>query len=197
MDNILGTILDIKGKTKDNYQARQDLQEMGLRPKLHPYTGNDGKMYLPPARHTMLNEDKTAFLKVLRDVRVPDGYASNIFRCVRMKDRMMLGLKSHDNHLLMQQLLPIALRGLKLPSNVVKVLVDMSTFFKGICEMTLTPEALDKLQDHVCITLCLMEQTFPPAFSLARFALSSILSVNADSVDWCNIDGCTLERGKF
>jgi hypothetical protein len=30
MDNILGTILDIKGKTKDNLAARLDLQEMGL-----------------------------------------------------------------------------------------------------------------------------------------------------------------------
>jgi hypothetical protein len=52
---------------------------MGLRPKLHLYKGDDGKMYLPPACHTMSNEDKTVFLKVLQDVRVPDDYASNIF----------------------------------------------------------------------------------------------------------------------
>jgi hypothetical protein len=102
MDNILGTILDIKGKTKDNLQVRKNLQEMGLRPKLHPYMGDDGKMYLPPACHTMSNKDKTTFLKVLQDVRVPNGYASNIFRCVRMKDSTMSGLKSHDNHILMQ-----------------------------------------------------------------------------------------------
>ena len=78
MDNILGTMLDIKGKTKDNLQARQDLQEMGLRPKLHPYIGDDRRMYLPLASHTMSTEDKTAFLKVLQDVRVLDGYALNI-----------------------------------------------------------------------------------------------------------------------
>jgi hypothetical protein len=53
MDNILRTLLDIKGKSKDNLQARQDLQEMGLRPKLHPYIGDDGRTYLPPAPHTM------------------------------------------------------------------------------------------------------------------------------------------------
>ena len=157
MNNILDTMLDIKGKIKDNVQARHDLQEMGLRPKLHPYTGDDGKTYLSPACHTISNDDKIASLEVLQDVRVPDGYASNIFRCVRLNDRMMLGLKSHDCHVLMQQLLPIALRGSKLPSNVVKVLVDMSTFFRGICETTLTLEALDRLQDHVCITLCHME----------------------------------------
>jgi hypothetical protein len=145
MDNILGTMLDIEGKTKDNTQARHDLQEMGLRLKLHSYTGDDGKTYLPLACHMMSNNDKTAILEVLQDVRVPDGYALNISRCVRLNDRTMSGLKSHDCHVLMQQLLPTALRGSKLPSNVVNVLVDMSTFFKGICEITLTPEVLDRL----------------------------------------------------
>jgi hypothetical protein len=62
MNNILGTILDIKGKTKDNLQARQDLQEMGLRPKLHPYIGDDWRTYLSSTSHTMSNENKTAFL---------------------------------------------------------------------------------------------------------------------------------------
>jgi hypothetical protein len=56
---------------------------------------------------------------------------------------MMSSLKSHNNHVLMQQLLPIALRGSNLSSNMVKVLVDMFTFFRGICKTTLTPEALD------------------------------------------------------
>jgi hypothetical protein len=110
MDNILGTILDIKEKTKDNLQARQDLQEMGLKPKLHPYIGDDGRMYLPPAPHTMSTEDKIAFLQVVQDLSVLDGYASNISRCVRMNDRMLSGLKNHDNHVIMQQFLPIALR---------------------------------------------------------------------------------------
>jgi hypothetical protein len=161
MDNILRTLLYIKGKSKDNLQACQDLQEMGLRPKLHPYIGDDGRTYLPPAPHTMSTEDKTAFLQMLQDVRVPDDYASNISRCVKMNDRTLSGFKSHDNHVIMQQLLSIALRGSKLPRNVIKVMVDISTFFKGICETTMTPEALDRLQEHICMALCLMEQIFP------------------------------------
>jgi len=109
MDNILGTILDIKGKTNDNLAARLDLQEMGLRFKLHPFTAVNGKTYMPATCHTMSREDKENFLKVLRNVRVPDGCASNISRCVRLKERTILGLKSHDSHILMQELLPIAL----------------------------------------------------------------------------------------
>ncbi|XP_060186727.1 uncharacterized protein LOC132616141 isoform X3 [Lycium barbarum] len=39
-----------------------------------------------------------------------DGYSSNISRCVDVNQRRLFGLKSHDCHILMQQLLPIALR---------------------------------------------------------------------------------------
>lgn len=163
MDNILGTILDIKGKTKDNLAARLDLQEMGLRPKLHPFTAANGKTYIPAACHTMTREDKENFLKVLRNVRVPDGYASNISRCVRLKDRTISGLKSHDSHILMQQLLPIVLRK-SLPDKVVRPLVEISAFFRGICSTKLSQEDMDRLQGDVCITLCKIEQIFPPGF---------------------------------
>ena len=164
---------------------------MGLRPKLHPYTGDDRKTYLPPACHTMSNDDKTAFLEVLKDVRVLDGYASNIFRCVRLNDHTMLGLKSHDCHILIQQLFSIALRGSKLTSNVVKVLVDMSTFFRGICETTLTPEALDWLQDHVCIILCHMEQILPPSF------FTSMVHVVVHLVRECRLGGPVQHRWMY
>jgi hypothetical protein len=150
-----------------------------------------GKTYLPPACHTMSNNDKTAFLEVLQDVKVPDSYALNISRCVRLNDRMMSGLKSHDCHLLTQQLLPIALRGSKLPSNMVKVLVDMSTFFRKICKTTLTPEALDRLQEHVCITLCHMEQIFPPSF------FTSMVHVVIHFVRECRLDGPVQYRWMY
>jgi hypothetical protein len=164
MDNILDTTLDIKGKTKDNLEARKDLQEMGLRPTLHLFMAEKKEVYMPLACYMMSNEDKTDFLKVLRDVRVPDSYSSTIFQCIRLKEHTILGLKNHDNYVLMQQLLPIALRGSDLLSNVVKVLVDKFTFFRGICETTSIPEALDRLQGHVYITLCMMEHIFPPSF---------------------------------
>jgi hypothetical protein len=61
MNNILCTILDIKRKTKDNFQARKDLQEMSLRHTLHPFTAKNGKIYMPQACLTMSNEDKTSF----------------------------------------------------------------------------------------------------------------------------------------
>ena len=41
-DNILGTLLNIGGKSKDHVNARLDLQEIGIRKELHPSLSADG-----------------------------------------------------------------------------------------------------------------------------------------------------------
>ena len=46
--------------------------------------------------------ENDGFLQVLKDVRMPDGYFSNISRCVKLKECKISGMKSHDNHILMQ-----------------------------------------------------------------------------------------------
>jgi hypothetical protein len=144
MDNMLGTILDIPRKTKDDLAVRTDLMEMGLRHKLHPFTVDDGRTYMLTACHTISKDDKTHFFKVIRNVRVLDGYVFNVSRCVKLKECTISGFKSHDSHVLMQQLLPIALRR-SLPNNVVRPLVEMSAFFRGLCSTNLTQEDIDRL----------------------------------------------------
>ena len=53
-DSVIGTLLNIQGKTKDDLNTRQDLAEMGIRSQLHPRS--DGKkIYLPPAYHTFVS----------------------------------------------------------------------------------------------------------------------------------------------
>ena len=53
----------------------------------------------------------------MNSIKVPSSYSSNIKGIVNMKDKKFTDLKSHDCHMLMTQLLPIALRGV-LPENV-------------------------------------------------------------------------------
>jgi hypothetical protein len=72
MDNIIGTLLDMNGKTKDNLKACKDLHKMGLRLELHLITKDNGRTYMPAACYTMSNVDKSNFLKVLKNVKVPD-----------------------------------------------------------------------------------------------------------------------------
>ena len=51
-DIILGTIMNMKGKTKDNVKSRLDLQALNIRPELPPrQEGN--KFELPPTSYTL------------------------------------------------------------------------------------------------------------------------------------------------
>nr|XP_027109172.1 uncharacterized protein LOC113729044 [Coffea arabica] len=100
-ENIWGTLLDIEDKAKDHYNSRRDLREMGIRKELHPIETEPGKVYLPPSSFAMDKKQKTMFCNVLKKVKVPDGYAANVSRCVRVKPPRISGLKSHDNHILM------------------------------------------------------------------------------------------------
>jgi hypothetical protein len=163
LDNIIGTLLGMKGKTKDNYEARLDLEEMGLRGELHPVRTNHNKTILPASCFTMSNKEKYDFLAILANVKVPDGYASNVSRCVKLKERCIRGLKSHDSHIIMQQLMPIALRGM-LPRKVIKPLIELSSLFREICSKTLRLKDLDRLEGRIPFILCDMERIFPPGF---------------------------------
>ena len=73
-DNVINTLLNIQGKTKDGLNTRQDLLEMGIRDQLHPRF--DGKkIYLPPACHTLSRKEKINFCQCPRRVKVPHGYS--------------------------------------------------------------------------------------------------------------------------
>jgi len=58
---ILATFLDIVGKTKDNMNSRLDLEDMGIRKKLHLML--DGNSYsVPQAPYTMTKKTKACLL---------------------------------------------------------------------------------------------------------------------------------------
>ncbi|XP_026378541.1 uncharacterized protein LOC113272978 [Papaver somniferum] len=119
----MGTILKVNGKTKDNIKARLDLQRMGIRKDLWATRTGD-KYRVPNASYVMSNKEKDSFCKLLREIKVPDGYASNISRCVNLKERRLIGLKSHDCHVLLEHLLPIAIRG-NLPDDVCEAVTEL------------------------------------------------------------------------
>jgi len=59
-DSFLGTLLNIKGKTKDGLKCRQDLVDMGIQEQLHPQS-QGRRTYLPPACYTMSTKEKKQF----------------------------------------------------------------------------------------------------------------------------------------
>ena len=72
--------------------------------------------------------------------------------------------------MLMQEYLPIALRGC-LPDKVVSVLVELCDFFRIICYKDLSEVDLQFLNDKVVVTLCKLEKIFPPSFFIVMVHL--------------------------
>ena len=122
--------------------------------------------------------EKDGFLQVLRDIRVLDRYASNISYCVNLKERKIFGLKSHDNHILMQQLLPIALRG-SLSSHVTRPLIKLACFFRKIFLKTLMVSNITSAEVDIAVMLCELEKIFPPSFFTVMVHLVMHLTTEA------------------
>ena len=105
--NLLG-FLGVYGKTKDTPEAREDLQG------LHEKYGMPPKQYKGPASYTLTKEEKEIFFECLLSMKVTTGFLSNIKGIINMLEKTFQNLKSHDCHMIMTQLLLVALRGLLL-----------------------------------------------------------------------------------
>ncbi|XP_072054359.1 uncharacterized protein [Arachis hypogaea] len=164
VDSILGTLLDISGKTKDHTNARYDLQEMGIRKNLHPKkTNGNKKVKLAKACYSMTNAEKLIFCDVLKTAKLPDGSASNISRCVNLLERRISGYKTHDAHFMLHYLLQIPIKGI-LPDQVAVPLIRLGSFFRQLCQKSITLQEIDQLEEDIITTLCQLERIFPPSF---------------------------------
>ncbi|XP_057723816.1 uncharacterized protein LOC130939747 [Arachis stenosperma] len=115
-------------KSKDHLNARKDLKALGCKQDIWP--DENGKY--ASAIFTLTNKGKKAFLSTLKNISVLDGYSSNISRCIDVDNLKINGmLKSHDNHILIQQLLPLAMRT-SLPSEVSAILIELCSFFRKL-----------------------------------------------------------------
>ena len=157
-ENIFNTVMNVDGKTKDNAKSRLDLMEICRRPELHVV---DGK--LPKACYTLDKNGRNELCIWVQNLRFPDGYASNIARCVDMRKHKLFGMKSHDCHVFMQRLIPIAFREM-LPSAVWQALTELSLFFKELTSTVLKTEAMLRLESEIPIIICKLERIFPPSF---------------------------------
>ena len=129
-ESIIGTLLNVPGKTKDGVNSRLDLLEMGLRSELAPRFGVK-RTYLPVACYTLSKEEKKIVLQTLVELKVPEGYYSNFRNLVSVEELKLSGLKSHDYHALKQQLLPVAIRSV-LPKHVRYAITRLWFFFNAL-----------------------------------------------------------------
>jgi hypothetical protein len=108
-------------------------------------------------------KDKPIILQWFKELKFPDGYTANIRRGVNLMTKRILGLKSHDYHIFMERLLPVAFRGF-LPNSTWTCLAELSFFYRQLCAKELSKEVVCSLEHQVVVLLCKMEKIFPPGF---------------------------------
>ncbi|XP_010451825.1 PREDICTED: uncharacterized protein LOC104734009 [Camelina sativa] len=123
---------------------------------LHPQV-REKRTYLPPAPWSLSKTEKKVFCKRLFDFRGPDGYCSNISRCIKMEACTVKGLKSHDYRVLMQQLLLVAIRGL-LPKGVRIAIGRLCAFFNHLCQRVIDRETISVIEHEIVETICMFER---------------------------------------
>ena len=84
---------------------------------MHERDNLNSEKYQGPASYALTKEEKKIFFEILSSIKVPSGFSSNIKGIINMTELKFQNLKAHDCHVIMTQLLPVALRGL-LPENV-------------------------------------------------------------------------------
>lgn len=105
------------------------------------------------------------FMEDLKAPKASNEYFSNISRCVQVEQHKIFGLKSYDCHLLMQEVLPKAMKDC-LPGKVSFAIVVLCHFFKELCGKVFNELNLEHLEHQITQTLCQLENIFPPFFSL-------------------------------
>ena len=99
----------------------------------------------------------------MNEVKVPDGYASNISQCVQVNERKIFGLKSHDcmfscNNSFHLQFEEFYIR------MFVLLWLKLCSFFKQLCSKVLKTNQLEYIEKDIIVTLCKLERIIPPSF---------------------------------
>ncbi|KAL9407317.1 hypothetical protein Peur_004289 [Populus x canadensis] len=161
-ENIFNTVMDVKGKTKDNIKARLDVALFCNRKNMELVC--DGSRVAKPRASFVLEKNAQLLVyKWLKSLRFPDGHASNISRLVNTEECRLYGMKSHDCHVFMQTLIPLAFRDL-LPKGIWDALTEISHFFRDICSSKLNVDHIERLEKNILETICKLEMIFPPSF---------------------------------
>jgi hypothetical protein len=103
---------------------------------------------------------KKILCNFLQGVKMPDGYAATIRRCVDVNGCKVSGLKSHDYHIILRKLLPFVVREI-LPEEVAIPLIQLSRFFNSLCSKEVAVTEMQELSKSIAETLCRLEMIFP------------------------------------
>jgi hypothetical protein len=140
-ESLVGTFLNMNGKTRDHGHARADLKKMGIRQELWLNDFVKG-MEQPTSCITLLKNEKKEFCGFLKNMKVPSGYSTNVSRLILLPElKIAPGVKSHDYHVLLMQMIAVGIPNI-LAVNIRVAIMNFCFFFNAIGQKVLSEEAL-------------------------------------------------------
>ena len=181
-ENMIRTIFG----EKDTVKVRMDmeLQNVNRHLWLQQHPSRAGVLVRPLAPYVLRTHELQTFLTIVSKLKVPSGYAASFKKHVQKKK--LGGMKSHDYHVLMQQILPLCVRTL-MDEGPRMTIMRLSRVFRRICGKVWDPSQSQTLKSDVALTLCMMEIHFPASF----FDVMTHLIVHlVEEVDLCGPPSC-------
>jgi len=86
------------------------------------------------------------------ELKFPDGYAANIRCGVNLLQKKIFGLKSHDFHIFIERVLPVAFRGF-LPEGIWTSLAELSYVYRQLCAKQISKESILSLKGCLFVNL--------------------------------------------
>jgi len=130
----------------------------------------------------------------LKSLCFPDGHASNISRLVNIEKCRLYGMKSHDFHVFMQTLIPLAYSDL-LPKGIWDALTKISHFFRDICSSKLQTHHIERFEMNIVETIYNL-RWYSLHYFLTRWSIYPYIYRTRQKLeDYFSIDGCIHSRG--
>ena len=164
--NICEALLKFLLGENDTAAVRLDLQERELRSHLWLQETSPGsnKYFMPEAEYVLSAADKATFMQTLRNLRTPSRYVSNTRN--KIEKGKLRGLKSHDFHVIMQQILPLCVRNIE-NQELASAIIRLSRVFQRVCDKVISKDSKNQLLEDVAETMVLLEKQLPPtAFNI-------------------------------
>ena len=160
--NVAASILGYVMGDRDTIDCRKDMEAIGVSPELHLRARPGRASFLKPhPPYSLSPSESSKFLRTVRSIKVPKGYSASMTK--NIGEKKFHGLKSHDYHVLIQDILPACIRGLLHPG-ARDAVIRLGNCFKKICAKAIDPASIPSLRQYVAETMCLLEVWFPPAF---------------------------------
>ena len=88
----------------DSAGSRVDAKDMGIREEiwLQPLQRQNGEYYMSHAPYVLKAYERKEFVAIVSNIRTPTNYVGNIHK--RLVDGKLQYMKTHDHHVLMQQI---------------------------------------------------------------------------------------------